>query len=231
MSNAPALPPEHVETTGITRVYCFVDGFNLYHAIQWFQDGVDGAQCRQYRKYKWLSLTSLAKCYISPKSQTLVGVEYFTTYTHWDPPKQLRHRQFVMAQESQGVTVTLGNFKEKRVECKATCKATFSIWQEKQTDVNIAVRMVELARQNAYDKALIVSGDSDLIPAIKLIHELYPEKQIAAIVPIGRRGDDIEHACKLNRFTMTEDHLRRSRLPDRLEHPSGAWVMKPYEYE
>ena len=136
-----------------------------------------------------------------------------------------------MAQESEGVKVTFGKFKEKLVECKATCKATFPIWQEKQTDVNIAVRMVELARQNAYDKALIVSGDSDLIPAIKLIQEIWPEKQVAVIVPIGRRGDDIEQACKKNRFTMTEEHLRRSKLPDKLKHPSGAWVMKPYIYE
>ena len=76
------------------------------------------------------------------------GVEYFTTYPHWNPDKLLRHRQYVMAQESEGVKVTFGHYKEKQVECKATCKARFTIWQEKQTDVNIAVRLVELARQN-----------------------------------------------------------------------------------
>ncbi|HEV2986867.1 MAG TPA: NYN domain-containing protein [Candidatus Angelobacter sp.] len=211
------------------RVYCFVDGFNLYHAIEWFENGVDDADHRRYRKYKWLSLTALANCYISSKSQSLVGVEYFTTYPHWDPPKVLRHRQFVLAQQSEGVKVTFGNYKEKRVDCRATCKLKFTIWQEKQTDVNIAVRLIELARRNVYDKAIIISGDSDLIPAIKLVREIYAEKYVAAVVPIGRRGEDIEKHCH-GKFKMTEEQLARCHLPDKLKHPSGVWVTKPYVY-
>jgi uncharacterized LabA/DUF88 family protein len=224
--------PEGTENKGVPiRVHCFIDGFNLYHALQWFEDGVDDADHRRYRKYKWASLKTLANCYISPKSQVLVGVSLFTTYTHWDSSKMLRHRQFVMAQESEGVQVTFGKFKQKFVECEAICKSRFPIWQEKQTDVNIAIRMTDLARQNAYDKALIISGDSDLIPAIKLIHRTYPEKQVAVVVPIGRKGEEIEAACNHQKFTMTEDHLKRSHMADKLKHPSGAWVMKPYVYD
>lgn len=226
----PQEKPQTAENKPI-RVYCFVDGFNLYHALQWFEDGTNDAQRRQYRKYKWISLTALAKCYISPKSQVLAGVEYFTTYTHWDPAKQLRHRQFVMAQECEKVNVTFGHFKEKRVDCRATCKVTFPIWQEKQTDVNIALRMVELAHQNAYDKALVISADSDLIPAIKLIQRTYADKVIAVVVPIGRKGEDIKAACNKSRFTMTEEQLARCKMPEKLKHPTGAWVIKPYIYE
>jgi uncharacterized LabA/DUF88 family protein len=221
---------ESEKDTNVIRVHCFVDGFNLYHALQWFEDGIDHADKRRYRQYKWTSLTALANCYISPKSQQLTGVSLFTTYTTWDPGKMLRHRQFVMAQESEGVEVIFGKFKEKLVDCKSTCKGRFSLWQEKQTDVNIAVHMVELARQNAYDKALIISGDSDLIPAINLIHKIYSEKQVAVVVPIGRKGEDIENACKKQKFTMTEDHLKRSKMAEKLKHPSGAWVIKPYVY-
>lgn len=210
------------------RVYCFVDGFNLYHAIQWFADGVDDEQKRQYRQYKWLSLISLAKCYVSSQSQELVGVELFTTVTHWDQGKALRHKQFKMAQECEGVKITCGHFKEKQMLCKATCRAVYSDWQEKQTDVNIAVRMVELAHAEAYDKAIIISGDTDLIPAIQLVRTVY-KRHVAAVVPIGRRGEDIESACD-SKFKMTEDHLSRSHLPNKLRHPSGQWVLKPYEY-
>jgi uncharacterized LabA/DUF88 family protein len=216
--------------TKVIRVHCFVDGFNLYHALQWFEDGIDGADKRRFRQYKWTSLTALAKCYISPKSQQLTGVSLFTTYTPWDSAKTLRHRQFVLAQESEGVEVILGKFKEKFVECKAGCKGRFPIWQEKQTDVNIAVRVVELARQNSYDKALIISGDSDLIPAINLIHKIYPEKQVAVIVPIGRKGEDIEKACRNQKFTMTEDHLKRCKMAEKIKHPTGVWVIKPFQY-
>ena len=65
MSSTHHTGPEVIDPMRITRVYCcFVDGFNLYHAIQWFEDGIDDQQRRQYRKYKWLSLTSLATCYV-----------------------------------------------------------------------------------------------------------------------------------------------------------------------
>ena len=40
------------------RVIAFIDGFNLYHALEEFKHGVDEADKGRYRKYKWLCLTS-----------------------------------------------------------------------------------------------------------------------------------------------------------------------------
>jgi uncharacterized LabA/DUF88 family protein len=215
----------------ICRVHCFVDGFNLYHALDWFANGVDPEDCRRYRRYKWLSLTELARCYVSTRSQRLTGIDYFTTSPTWNTSKQLRHRAYVRAQESEGVTVTLGAFREKAINCKAHCGKSFAVWQEKQTDVNIAVRLVDLARQNAFDRAILISGDSDLIPAIQLVHKLYENKSVAVVVPIGRKGHEIETACKAaGKFTMTEAHLERSQLPDSLTHPDGKRIYRPVEY-
>lgn len=156
-----------------------------------------------------------------------MGVEYFTTYAHWDPGKVLRHRCFVMVQSDEGVKTTFGKFKLKDVNCKANCKRKFGIWHEKQTDVNIAVRLVELARLNAFDKVLIISGDSDLVPAIKLVKEIYPEKHMSTVVPIGRKGEEIERAAH-SKFTMTEGHLKRSCLPDIVKLKKlGTSVQRP----
>jgi len=41
--------------------------------------------------------------------------------------------------------------------------------EEKQTDINIAVNLLEKAYTNAYDIALILSVDKDLIPALKVV--------------------------------------------------------------
>lgn len=220
----------HASGAAPVRVHMFVDGFNLYHALQWFEDGVNQADNKRYRKYKWTSLWLLAECYVSPKSQRLVGVTLFTTLATWDPGKHLRHRQFVTAQESQGVEVIYGKFKEKWIKCKGGCGNRFSIRQEKQTDVNIATTIVQMAHEDRYDKAILISGDSDLVPAIELVHRVFPQKEIAVVVPIGRKGDEIEAACKGKRFKMTEDHLKRSKMADKLQHPSGKWVVKPTEY-
>jgi uncharacterized LabA/DUF88 family protein len=224
----PRDAPLSVNDSKKKRIRSFVDGFNLYHALDWFEDGVNEDECRRYRKYKWLSLTSLSKCYISPNSQELVGVEYFTTYATWNPMKYLRHRQYVMAQEAEGVHVTFGNFKDKYVQCQAACAGTFLLHQEKQTDVNIALSLVEHARTDSYDIALLISGDSDLIPAIQLVHKL--GKKVAAVVPLGRKAKEVQKACQKPWFKMTEEHLERCLLPDLLKHPSGAWVVRPAEY-
>jgi uncharacterized LabA/DUF88 family protein len=131
----------------MAKVYFLVDGFNLYHALD---------TNPTWHKFKWLSLTRLARCYLL-SSDTLQGVEYFTTLATWDHRKVARHQVFIKANEDEGVAVTYGEFKRKDRRC-TVCKKMFSTFEEKQTDVNIALRLFELAILNRYDKAVIVSG-------------------------------------------------------------------------
>lgn len=42
----------------------------------------------------------------------------------------------------------------------------------KGDDIQIAVDMVRLAYENAYDTAILVSGDGDFVPAIKTVQKL-----------------------------------------------------------
>ena len=44
--------------------------------------------------------------------------------------------------------------------------------KEKGTDVNVAVNMLSKAYHNAYDVAILVSGDTDYIPVVKELHNL-----------------------------------------------------------
>ena len=48
----------------------------------------------------------------------------------------------------------------------------FTTYEEKETDVNIALKIFEDWIYDNYDKAIIVSWDSDIIPAIRRINEL-----------------------------------------------------------
>lgn len=43
---------------------------------------------------------------------------------------------------------------------------------EKDTDVNVAVQMLSKGFQNAYDVAILVSGDTDYIPVVETLHHL-----------------------------------------------------------
>ena len=44
--------------------------------------------------------------------------------------------------------------------------------QEKLVDVHLAVDLVDLCHQNAFDTAYVISGDADLKPAIKVVRNL-----------------------------------------------------------
>jgi uncharacterized LabA/DUF88 family protein len=225
MPDNPNPPPPKL------RVHCFVDGFNLYHALDWFNGGKTTEECHKYRKYKWISLRDLATCFVGGNEE-LVGVDLFTTVPTSDVGKQMRHRCFIRAQECHGVNVTRGAFREKEVRCEALCKGGFTIRIEKQTDVNIALKMLDLAYQDKFDKAILISGDTDLIPAIKLIRLRWPKKQVVAVLPIGRRqyGLDVRHACN-GEIKMNESHLQRSLMPEQvIDEKNGVRVNRPIEY-
>jgi hypothetical protein len=68
-------------------------------------------------------------------------VYYFSAYAVWQPRKVGRHIAYVKALRAVGVTVVLGQFKQKDRRCPA-CNHTWVGHEEKETDVNIAIRDV-----------------------------------------------------------------------------------------
>lgn len=44
--------------------------------------------------------------------------------------------------------------------------------KEKGTDINLATQMLSKGYQNAYDIAILVSGDTDYLPVIKCLHDI-----------------------------------------------------------
>lgn len=211
MSISNVTKVQEAQAVEMVRVMTFIDGFNLYHALNKFDFGLDAADQARFQKYKWLCLKSLVGRFVKPKSEMLVGVEYFTTYPTWDEAKRLRHAAYVSAQICMGVHVTFGEFKKKNVDCRATCKQSFSMNEEKQTDINIATAMLELAGN--YDKLILMTADSDQVPALKLIKKLHPQKQLAILPPIGRVAKELTQVCD-EHFTMTEQHLIDCQLPN-----------------
>ena len=77
----------------------------------------------------------------------------------------MRHKLLISANVDCGVRVILGQFRKTTKKCQI-CNEQYQTYEEKRTDVNIAVHLFADAQKNNYDKAVIVSGDSDLIPAM-----------------------------------------------------------------
>jgi uncharacterized LabA/DUF88 family protein len=196
------------------RVYGFIDGFNLYHALNKLDSATNYPDEIKYRKYKWLCLRSLIGQFVLPDSETLAGVEYFTAYPNWagSEEKVLRHQTYVNALRTRDVAVTTGEFKPKDTECRQ-CKAVFKAPVEKETDINIALALIK--RAPLYDKAILLTADSDQVPVIKMLKDLHPEKTFVSLAPIGRSSKALMKACG-GRFVMAEQHLIDSQLPNPL---------------
>ena len=199
------------------RVIAYVDGFNLYHAI---------ADLKRPH-LKWLNLHALAASICRP-DEDLIGVHYFTAYATWIPGSVGRHREYIAALRHAGVRCVVGHFKEKHRQCKS-CGATWIGHEEKETDVAIAVKLVADAFTDAYDRALIISADSDLGPAIKTVQHHFPSKLIDVIAP----PDRLSHARDLNPLMqITKGRIAKCLLPATATRPDGSVIFtRPANYD
>jgi uncharacterized LabA/DUF88 family protein len=186
----------------MNRVSFFIDGFNVYHALD---------DEEKYHKYKWLDYSALAKCFISGKD-TLADIYYFTAYAEWDPEKKARHQLLIRALTMKGVKIVFGKFKMRDKRCRI-CHKVYKIPEEKQTDVNISIKLFQCAYNDTFDTAILMTGDSDIVPAILAIKESFPAKRIGVGIPIGRKAEDIKNACDFH-MKIKEEHLRNSQFPD-----------------
>lgn len=191
------------------RFSFYVDGFNLYHAI---------ADDPKLRRCKWLNYAALAREHLPPGAN-LGDVYYFTAYADWDPDKKSRHKDLILAQRIEpSVQVVLGRFKNKSRPCWRDQKACWSR-EEKQTDINIAIQLLTDAVQNKYDTAIVISGDTDLVPAVTRVRQLFPEKKVGVLLPMGRKAKELEQVASFT-LKLWPQKLKKCRLPDLVHVPS-----------
>jgi uncharacterized LabA/DUF88 family protein len=199
------------------RVAAYIDGFNLYHSLEDLKNP----------KNKWLDVVKLIKSYLK-EDEILVKTSYFTSLSTWDEEKKLRHKRYIRALELHGVQVFYGKFKTKDYSCN-NCGYKYKVREEKRTDVNLAVELMTGAFLNGYDTALLISGDSDLIPALHMIKKLYPAKKIGILFPPNRHTSEMEKASDFNQ-TIKEQEISKARLSEAIQLPSGKLLTPPPEW-
>jgi len=202
------------------RVKCFVDGFNLYHAIADLK----------INHLKWLNLHKLTEAFIKPSQETIDAVFYFSAYPTWLEGPYRRHQIYVQALESVGVTAVIGHFKEKQKKC-LKCGAKWCAHEEKQSDVNFAIHLLHQAHIDGFDKAFLVTADSDLCPVIDLVLDTFPEKELVILTPPNRYQIAREIRSKVSTIKIKQKHLVASLLPERVHSDIGELVCaRPTEY-
>ncbi len=83
-----------------------------------------------------------------------------------------------------------------------------------------------MAILNRYDKAVIVSGDTDLLPAVKAVQRTFPAKKIGVLIPIGRATEDFKKQADFH-HKMKASHLLAARYSDLLTLKDGTRLQCP----
>ena len=202
------------------RVSSFIDGFNLYHALK----RLNGPHLL------WVDLWRLSEAQIVNQSQTLTAAYYFSAFANWLPDERARHKEYVAALEWAGVTPVLGHFKNKDRKCPS-CHHTWRGHEEKETDVNIALYLLNEAYKDTYDTALIVSRDSDLKPAIAMVCQKFPRKQVIIVAPphLGHSVDLLNVASSKRKITKSQ--IEKCLFPETIIDSTGELIAKrPSKY-
>ncbi len=197
------------------RTNVYVDGFNLYHALDDLGDD----------SLKWLCLRRLSESIIGER-ETLNSVKYFSAYANWIPEAAQRHRAYVDALKVEGVKFIPGQFKKKFLKCKS-CGKQYHTHEEKETDVNIAIHLIRDTFEDSFDRAIVISADTDMRTAVEMARNISGTKSIDVVSPPGRFGK----ARSLSPlFALTKGKIKAARLNDEYDLGNGKVVKVPNNY-
>lgn len=207
------------------RTFVYIDGFNLYYG------SVKGTA------YKWLDLKAIFARVLEPQHQIL-GIRYYTAKVKARPgDTDAPFRQSIylnaLAKHIPELTITHGHFLESTVTMRLANPprigskfASVIKTEEKGSDVNLALHLLNDAWQNQYDCAVICSNDSDLSEALSLVRRQH-KKKIILVVP----GDPLIRppAIQLKRYAhavlqISEPDLAACQLPSPIP---GTTITKP----
>lgn len=202
----------------MSRVIGYIDGFNLFF----------GLRDSKLRRYYWLNPEKLVANLLK-EGQVLVGTNYFTARISpnpADPDKHLRQQAYLEALETlPGVDIVFGQYLTKPKSC-LRCHAAWQQNEEKMTDVNIAVCLLTDAMDDAFDTAIIVSADSDLVPPVQAVRQRFSRKRVIIACPPARHSTRLAGVANAS-FTIGRKKLADSQLPDVVTNTAGYNLRRP----
>ena len=200
------------------RTHIYIDGFNLYYGLV------------KDTSHKWLDFEKYFSM-LRPHDDIL-KILYFTALI--DGPHRQNQDDYVRALKTcPRIEIILGKFMKKTVKCRVPlCNyhglREFKTAEEKGTDVNIAVRMLDDAYNDRCDKHILVSGDSDLAPVLKLVRKLFPGKKLITYIPAKASAGNARYSRTLRDVShklryLPENLLPKAQLPNIMQDSDGMF--------
>lgn len=157
-------------------------------------------------------------------NQELLAVKYFSARQS-NPVKHQNQSAFFQAnKENPKFQLILGTFLKKPHTCYS-CGHTTYTYEEKETDVRIATQIVADAYEKNCEVAIVVSADSDMIPAVELakgvdskVFIYFPPNQYSSNLASMGSGKSIQ----LIRY---ESRFKQCLLPDSVTLSASGYVL------
>ncbi|GAB4256221.1 MAG: hypothetical protein Kow00129_16830 [Thermoleophilia bacterium] len=197
------------------RAIVYIDGFNLYF----------GLKERGWRQFYWLDMALLAANLLHPDEQ-LIATKYFTARISGPPDKRKRQATFLEATQTLGkAEMYFGEYLSVPYTCP-NCGTTRKQSKEKMTDVLIGVEMVADAADESFDRAILVSADSDLSAAIEKVRKMNTACHITVAFPPRRASKRLRQVAH-GSFTIGRGKFAKSLLPAQVVKPDGFVLTCP----
>jgi uncharacterized LabA/DUF88 family protein len=208
------------------RTYVYVDGFNLYYGA--LKD----------TKYKWLDLKALFTAILRPQNQ-IQRIKYYTARVSARPddpdaPTWQDIYLRALALHIPELSIIEGRFLQKQVTMRLAEPiggrqfAKVLKTEEKGSDVNLAVHLVNDGWRNLYDCAVVCSNDGDLSEAMRIVRRELHKTILLAVPGAGKRPPSVE-LKRWASYTMQikPESFAAAQLPNPIP---GTTLHKPVDW-
>ena len=203
------------------RTTLYVNGFNLYYG------------CLKNTEYRWLNVEKLFSDILRPPHKVDL-IHYFTAHikqTRNDPEAPLRQKAYLTALRTiPSLRLHYGHFRRHTVRMANAQPPPNTVevikTEEKGSDVNLSVHLLNDAWKDRYDCAVIVSDDSDMAEAMRLVKQQFPRKRLGLITPSARPTAGLKRYSDFTKTIQTQ-HLNNAQFSNPVTRPASPPVYKP----
>lgn len=199
------------------RTYVYVDGFNLYFGA------LKGTP------HRWLDLRRLFALLLP--GHRIDRIKYFTAHVKPrpnDPDQPLRQQLYLRALATlPDLDIILGHYLTHAVMMPLAAPVPGQSRyvrvlksEEKGSDVNMATHLVHDAHCGLFDAAVLVTNDSDLLEAVKIVRGL--GRQVGVLNPHEHPSRVLQHAATFMK-KIRSGPLGASQFPNPLTDAHGTF--------
>lgn len=202
----------------------YIDGFNLYHAL----DDLKDANGDKQHYLKWLNLWALAEKLIDHNTEVVGRVVWCSAEDTINHDKLKRHQAYQAALKSVGVEPILGHFIDAPARCPKC--GPFTKPTEKAGDVNVAIQAVSDAISGGVESVYLLTADTDQAGTSKFLREVCPEIPLVIVAPPRQKHSQHLLQYATGSRTVQESTLLACIFPITVTKGGKHVVDRPQRY-